>query len=174
MEIFKDGRNVLQISNRKSPAKHWRFLLKLFVFIFFPKFNIVHDCLHCAFNPKLCTVDTKIIAFCIAPLFVGVIVVVACTSFIFFDNQQPLFHFSLSTLLLPQGSLHHPRSQYLNHRCISFENGFAVPFTSSFAVQLLCFNPSFMYPRLFIYYYIESQIKKKTFIVFNNKQLKKN
>lgn len=30
---------------------------------------------------------------------------------------------------------------YLNHSCISFESDCAVPFTASFAVQLLCFNP---------------------------------
>ena len=39
-----------------------------------------------------------------------------------YDNDKPLFHFSVSTLLCPQGSLHHPSSLYLNRSCISFED----------------------------------------------------
>ena len=58
-----------------------------------------------------------------------------------YDENEALFHFSVSTLLLPQGSADRPSSLYLNYTCISFESDCRVPFTPSFAAQLISFSP---------------------------------
>lgn len=64
------------------------------------------------------------------------------------NQDEPLLHFSLSTLLLPRGQPAHPSAVYLNHRCVSFEKEVSVPFTASFAVQLLSLHPSASLSRL--------------------------
>lgn len=64
------------------------------------------------------------------------------------NQDEPLLHFSLSTLLLPRGHPAHPSAVYLNHRCVSFEKEVSVPFTASFAVQLLSLHPSASLSRL--------------------------
>ena len=58
-----------------------------------------------------------------------------------YDENEALFHFSVSTLLLPQGSAASPSSLYLNFTCVSFESDCRVPFTPSFAAQLITFSP---------------------------------
>lgn len=60
--------------------------------------------------------------------------------FIVSDNKDELFHFSISTLVCPQGTARHPSSLYLNRACISFEKDCKVPFPPSFALQIICYK----------------------------------